>query len=79
MQGDMKTAKRVWQHLLSLEPNRPGSYNNMRIVSIQEFEGGPYPREFVGGCILLVQLAVIFVRSTSPWYRYTNWLASLVR
>ena len=32
-----------------------------------------------GGCILLVQVAVLLVRSTPPWYGYTSWLASLVR
>jgi len=41
--------------------------------------GKPHPAYLVGGgCILLVQIAVLAVRSTPTWYGFTNWLASLV-
>jgi hypothetical protein len=41
--------------------------------------GKPHPAYLVGGgCILLVQVAVLAVRSTPTWYGFTNWLASLV-
>ena len=41
--------------------------------------GKPHPAYLVGGgCILAVQIAVLVLRSTSHWYGFTSWLASLV-
>ncbi len=41
--------------------------------------GKPHPVYLVGGaCILVVQGAVLMLRSTSGWYGFTGWLASLV-
>lgn len=31
-----------------------------------------------GGCILLVQIAVLLGRSTAQWYEVTHWLTRLV-
>jgi hypothetical protein len=41
--------------------------------------GKPHPAYLIGGaCILLVQIATLFVRTTTVWVGITNWLARLV-
>jgi len=41
--------------------------------------GKPHPAYLIGGaCIILVQLAALWVRSMPVWIGFTSWLASLV-
>jgi uncharacterized membrane protein YiaA len=41
--------------------------------------GKPHPAYLVGGaCVVLVQIATLLVRSTTAWFDFTDWLASLV-
>jgi uncharacterized membrane protein YiaA len=41
--------------------------------------GRPHPAYLVGGgCVVLIQIATLWVRSTGAWYGFTDWLAGLV-
>ena len=49
------------------------------IVYDTKTRGKPHPAYLIGGaCILLVQIATLWGRSTTVWIGITNWLASLV-